>query len=361
MANIIIKITVILTFLFSILGCEKASTSSTIKPIDALKQHVSNLHNDDKFSGSILIAKNEEVLLHEAIGYFNRAEKKTLDTDAQFRLGSLNKMFTSIGILMLVEEGSVDLDETIGTYLPNFKNKSLSESVTVHHLLTHTGGTGDIFGPMFDKNKLSLKSHDDYVRLFEGREATMPPGNTFQYSNFGFILLGKIIENVSGQDYYAFLKENLFKKLGMNATGFEPEVRVSKNLTKGYMRLENKWVDNKDTLPWRGTAAGGAYSTTADLFKFAVALQNEKIISRETLDLATTKHIAMGDAGYGYGFGIFRQGDAFFYGHNGGAPGMSSWLSTYPNSGYIVIVLSNYDPPIADEIQRFYVEQLGFE
>lgn len=361
MSKTFTKITVILALLFHVIACEKASTSGAISPIDALKQHVFDLHNDDEFSGSILIAQNEQALLHEAVGYFDRAEKKPLDKDAQFRLGSLNKMFTSIGILILVEEGKVDLDETISTYLPNFKNKSISESVTVHHLLSHTGGTGDIFGPLFDQNRLSLKNHYDYVRLFEDRKATVPPGNTCQYSNFGFILLGKIIENVSGQDYYEFLKENLFNKLDMNATGFEPEELVSKNLTKGYMRVGDKWVNNKDTLPWRGTAAGGAYSTTADLFKFAVALQNEKIISKEILNLATTKHIAMGDAGYGYGFGIFGEKESFFYGHNGGAPGMSSWLSIYPNSGYIVIVLSNYDPPIADEIQRFFVEQVNLD
>ena len=361
MAKTITKITVILAMLFSIIACEKATTPSTSNSIDAIKQHVSDLYTNDEFSGSILIAQNEEVLLHEAVGYFDRAENKPLDIDAQFRVGSLNKVFTSIGILMLVEEGKVNLDETLNTYLPSFKNKSISESVTVHHLLSHTGGTGDIFGPSFDQNRLSLKSHDDYVRLYEDREATMPPGNTFQYSNFGFILLGKIIENVSCQDYYEFLEENLFNKLDMNATGFEPEERVSKDITKGYMRVEDKWVDNKDTLPWRGTAAGGAYSTTEDLFKFAVALQNETLISRETLDLATSKHTAMGDAGYGYGFGIFGEGESFFYGHNGGAPGMSSWLSIYPNNGYIVIVLSNYDPPIADEVQRFFVERANLD
>lgn len=98
---------------------------------------------------------------------------------------------------------------------------------------------------------------------------------------------------------------------------------------------------------------GGAYSTAGYLFKFAVTLQNEKIISRETLDLATTKHVAMGDAAYGYGFGIFGKRESFFYGHNDGAAGMSSWLSIYPNSGYIIIVLSNYDQPITDEVQRF--------
>ncbi|GEA07740.1 penicillin-binding protein [Alteromonas sp. KUL42] len=357
MAKTLTKATAILALLFSIIACEKASTSNTSSAINALKQHTFKLYSKDEFSGSILIAKNEEILIHEAIGYFDRAEKKPLDTDAKFRLGSLNKMFTSVGILLLVEKGKINLDEPMNTYLPNFKNKSISEFVTVHHLLSHTGGTGDIFGPMFDQNRLSLKSHDDYVRLYEDRGATMPPGNTFQYSNFGFILLGKIIENVSGQDYYEFLKENLFSELDMKATGFEPEERVSRELTKGYMRVEDKWVDNKDTLPWRGTAAGGAYSTTGDLFKFAVALKNEKLISKETLNLATTKHVAMGDAAYGYGFGVFGEGESFFYGHNGGAAGMSSWLSIYPKSGYIIIVLSNYDQPIADEVQRFYVEQ----
>lgn len=348
-------------FVMNISACGKAATSNTTNPIDTLKQHLIDLYNKDEFSGSVLVAKDEKVLLHQAIGYIDRVEKEPLDVDAQFRLGSLNKMFTSIGILMLVEEGKIDLNQTISTYLPNFKNKSISESVTVHHLLSHTGGTGDIFGPMYDQNRLSLKSHDDYVKLFEDLEATAPPGNTFQYSNFGFILLGKIIENVTGQEYYEFLKEKLFSKLDMNATGFEPEERVSKNLTRGYMRVGDKWVNNEDTLPWRGTAAGGAYSTTEDLFKFAVALQNEKVISKSTLDLATTKHVAMGDAAYGYGFGVFGEGSSFFYGHNGGAPGMSSWLSIYPNSGYIIIVLSNYDPPIADEIQRFFVEQANLD
>lgn len=123
-------------------------------------------------------------------------------------------------------------------------------AIARYHLLSHTGGTEDIFVPLFDQNRFSLKTHSDYVRLFEDREATAPPRKHFPILELWFYFAWENNRNVSGQDYYEFLKENLFNKLGMKATGFEPEEQVSNNLTKGYMRVEDKWIDN-NTLPWR--------------------------------------------------------------------------------------------------------------
>ena len=122
----------------------------------------------------------------------------------------MNKMFTAIATLQLVEAGKLSLDKPIGTYLPDYPNVDVASRVTVRHLLTHTGGTGDIFGPEFDANRLTLKEHTDYLKLYGTRGPDQTPGSEFEYSNYGFVLLGALIEKVSGVTYYEYVKEDDF-------------------------------------------------------------------------------------------------------------------------------------------------------
>ena len=345
----------------SITACGDSNVERLDVATEDLKEHIDQLFAQDSFSGEVLVAKGDTILLQHARGYTNRDTQKHLDGDEKFYLGSLNKMFTAVAILSLVEDGSVALSDTLDTYLPEFENKSLSSKVTVHQLLTHTGGTGDIFGPLFEKQRLTLHTHDDYVELFEGRAATQVPGTQFQYSNFGFILLGKIIETVSNQDYYSFVQQRIFQPLEMSNTGFEPSDSSVVGLVNGYMKQNDLWVTNRETLPFRGTSAGGGYSTVSDLFKFAKALRDGTLLRPASVAQASAPHVPMGDAAYGYGMGVFGEDKLRFFGHNGGAPGMSAWLAIYPETGFIVIALSNYDPPIADDVVRIFTEQMPFE
>ena len=182
----------------------------------------------------------------------------------------MNKMFTAVATLQLVEAGKLGLDDPIGKHLPDYPNKEVAEKVTVRHLLTHTGGTGDIFGAVFEQNRLKLRRHGDYVKLYGSNLLGFEPGARFEYSNYGFVLLGAVIEAASGQSYYDYVREHVFRPAGMTRRTRCRNPRTSRNGRRDTCGSDPApWEPNTDTLPWRGTAAGGGYSTVGDLMRFA--------------------------------------------------------------------------------------------
>jgi D-alanyl-D-alanine carboxypeptidase len=316
----------------------------------ALSARVDELAKNDQFSGAVLVARHGKVLLQKAWGRANRETGAPATLDTRFRIGSMNKMFTAVAILQLVEAGKLALDDPIGKYLTAYPNKDVASKVTVRHLLTHTGGTGDIFGPEFEKNRLTLRTHSDYLKLYGARALDGEPGKQFNYSNYGFVLLGALIEKVTGMSYYDYVESKIFRPAGMTSTGSLTEADSVPNRSTGYMKRDGAWVPNTDTLPWRGTAAGGGYSTVGDLLRFAEALEAGKLISKKTLAEATTPHLQ----GYGYGFGIRGEGPSRSYGHGGGAPGMNGELRVFPQLGTVLVALSNLDPPAATRVVDYY-------
>jgi D-alanyl-D-alanine carboxypeptidase len=318
----------------------------------ALADHAAERARADEFAGAVLVARHGKVLLNDAWG---RADRKagTANTPAsRFRIGSMNKMFTAVATLQLVEAHKLALDDPIGQHLPGYSNKEVAAKVTVRHLLTHSGGTGDIFGPEFDQHRLQLREHRDYLKLYGWRGLSFEPGSRFEYSNYGFVLLGALIEHVSGMSYYDYVDDHVFRRAGMRSTGSLPEAVDVPNRAVGYMRTSpgGSWEPNTDTLPWRGTSAGGGYSTVGDLLRFAQALESGTLISKATLAQATRPRQQQ----YGYGFGMQGQGRLGSYGHGGGAPGMNGELRILPELGYIVVSLSNLDPPAASELVEFF-------
>jgi CubicO group peptidase (beta-lactamase class C family) len=193
-------------------------------------------------------------------------------------------------------------------------------------------GIGDFFGPKFDATpKNRIRAIKDYLPLFADQPLKFEPGTSRAYSNGGYIALGAIIEKVTGQSYYDYVREHVFKPAGMeNTDSYEVDV-VTPNLATGYARGPNGVrVSNVYTAPARGSSAGGGYSTAEDLLKFTVAMRNNKLLSE-----AQTKRMLQG------GLGIA-----------GGAPGINAELEIDPASGYTIIVLSNYDPPSAANISQ---------
>jgi D-alanyl-D-alanine carboxypeptidase len=316
----------------------------------ALSARADEMVKNDQFSGAVLVARNGKVLLQKAWGRANRETGAANTLDTQFRMGSMNKMFTSVATLQLVEAGKLALNDPIGKHLTDYPNKDLASKVTVRHLLTHTGGTGDIFGPEFEQNRLTLREHGDYVKLYGARALTHEPGAEHRYSNYGFVLLGALIEKVSGMSYYDYVRAKVFQPAGMTSTDSLPETEKVLNRAMGYMRGESGWVANTDTLPWRGTSAGGGYTTVEDLLRFAQALESGKLISKAMLAEATKSQAE----GYGYGFGTQGEGAMKSYGHGGGAPGMNGDLRVFPQSGYVLVSLANVDPPAASRLLDFY-------
>jgi D-alanyl-D-alanine carboxypeptidase len=321
--------------------------------VAALSDHAEQRAAADEFSGAVLVARHGKVLLQEAWGRADRKSGTANTPTTRFRIGSMNKMFTAVATLQLVEAGKLALDDPIGKHLPDYPNKEVASRVTVRHLLTHTGGTGDIFGAEFDRNRLALREHRDYVKLYGSRGLTHEPGARFEYSNYGFVLLGALIERVSGVSYYDHVHDHVFRRAGMRSTGSLPESVDVPNRAVGYMRSSpagGAWTPNTDTLPWRGTAAGGGYSTVGDLLRFAQALSSGRLISKATLAEATRPHRQQ----YGYGFAVQGQGRLRSYGHGGGAPGMNGELRVFPRLGYVVVSLGNLDPPAASELVDFF-------
>jgi D-alanyl-D-alanine carboxypeptidase len=328
--------------------------------VAAAKKMLQQEVDKDRFAGAVLVTKNGKPILAEAYGLADRDHKVPNTLQTRFRIGSMNKMFTAVSILQLVQARKVGLDDVVGKYLTDYPNKDVASKVTIQHLLTHTGGTDDIFGPDFEAHRLELRTLQDYVKLYGNRELKFEPGKQFEYSNYGFILLGAIIEKVSGGSYYDYVRQHIYAPAGMNLTGSEPEDHEIPGRSIGYTKMDNgdQWRPNNDTLPYRGTSAGGGYSTVGDLSKFAIALQEHKLLNAHYTELLTTGKPETPDSSYAFGFGDHKINGTRCFGHGGGAPGMNGELQICPAVGYVVVVLANLDPPAASRISQFITNRL---
>jgi CubicO group peptidase (beta-lactamase class C family) len=283
----------------------------------------------DEFSGVVLIAKDSRVLFHEAYGNADREKKVPNRKDTKFNLGSINKSFTRSAIHQLEKQGKLGLDDPIKKFLPDYPNAQAAEKVTIRHLLNMASGIGDFFGARFDATpKDKIRTLRDYLPLFADLPLEFEPGTGNRYSNGGYLVLGLVIEKASGQDYYAYVRENIFEPSGMSNTDSYPRDADVPNLAWGYTREEGAGggrVLNHATLPGRGSSAGGGYSTAEDMLKYVLALKDKKIFLP---DVAS-------------GLGIA-----------GGAPGINAAVEWDPRAGYTLIVLSNFDPPTAGRTAR---------
>jgi len=313
-----------------------------------------------RFAGTVLIAKHGEPALAEAYGLSDRDHKAPNTLRTRFRIGSMNKMFTATATLQLAQAGKLGLNDPVGRYLTDYPNKDLAAKVTIYHLLTHTGGTGDIFGPEFQAHRLELRTLDDYVKLYGSRPLKFEPGSQWEYSNYGFILLGAVIEKVSGQSYYDYVRDHVYKPAGMTSSGSEPEDQAVGDRSVGYTRMGGASEHpNTETLPYRGTSAGGGYSTVEDLVKFANALAAQQLLDARYAEMLTTGKVdTPGGGRYAFGFEDRTVNGIRCFGHGGGAPGMNGELEICPTAGYVVAVLANLDPPAAGRISQFIVNRL---
>jgi CubicO group peptidase (beta-lactamase class C family) len=330
--------------------------------IAAVKALVEKDAAADRFSGAVLVAKNGRTIFSGAYGLADRQKKIPNTLNTRFRIGSMNKMFTAVSVLQLAEAGKIKLTDPVGKYITGYPNQEIATKVTIHQLLTHTGGTGDIFGSEFDTHRLELRTLNDYVALYGKRGPQFAPGSRWAYSNYGMVLAGVVIERVTHQSYYDYVQEHVYKPAGMTSSGSLPEDQAIANRSVGYMRSDSGgWTPNTNTLPYRGTSAGGGYSTVGDLVRFATALLGHKLLNASTTDLLITGKVGSGrgPAKYAYGFEDVRDKNGNGYvGHGGGAPGMNGDLRIYPKSGYIVAVLANLDPPAAQRISEFLDSRL---
>jgi CubicO group peptidase (beta-lactamase class C family) len=327
---------------------EKAAGS----PGQDIQAYLDSLATENKLSGAILIAKDGVPIASKAAGTANKATNAPNTLETRFNLGSLNKMFTSIAIAQLAQQGKLKFNDSISQRLPDYPNKEIGGKVTIHQLLTHTSGMGMYINDKYRAERATLTTVAAHFPLFVNDPLSFSPGEKFQYSNAGYMVLGAIIERLSGQDYYSFIKEHVFAPAGMTESGFYEPGKEIPNLAIGYTRMgpdgkrTEEIRDNTDRIEIRGGPAGGGYSTVGDLVKFHLALRDFKLLDREYTKLVTEGKVDAGPIGkYAYGFG-----DSFFdgkhiVGHNGGWPGVAANFEMYPELNYTAVVLMNADPP----------------
>ena len=329
---------------------------------EELDRKLEELTKQDRFSGTALIAKDGKPVWQKAYGLQDREQSVPVNLDTRFRLGSMNKMFTSVAVAQLVERGKFKFEDRLASVLPDYPNKEIAGKVTVHHLLTHTSGLGDIFTSEFWQKKDELRELADYLQLFVEKPLRFEPGNGWSYSNAGFIVLGLIIEKHSGQNYYDYIQRHIYDVAGMSSSSSLPRSERLPNIAVGYMRASSgEWTTNWSTMPYRGMSAGGGESTVGDLLRFANALRGYKLLSPEMTELITSGKPGTepgSPSQYAYGFSDRHAGQRRIVGHNGGAPGMNADLSILWNDGYTVAVLANVDPTVAQDAAQFAADRL---
>jgi CubicO group peptidase (beta-lactamase class C family) len=337
-----------------------AERMSEADALAALRAELDRRVAQDAFSGAVIVAKQGKPVFSQAYGLADREKKIPNQLDTKFRIGSMNKMFTATAVVQLAQAGKLQFSDPLARFIPDYPNSDLASKVTIHHLLTHTGGTGDIFGPEYSRHRSSLRELKDYIDLYGRRGVVFEPGARWAYSNYGFVLLGRVVEIVSGQSYYDYVRQHIFKAAGMSSTDSFPESQEVPGRSTGYTKQDGSALHpNTATLPPRGTSAGGGYSTVGDLLRFANALTAHKLLDAQHTELLTTGKVAApGEGKYAYGFVDTAEGGVRSFGHGGGAPGMNGDLRIYPEPGYTIAVLANLDPPAATEITKFISERL---
>jgi CubicO group peptidase (beta-lactamase class C family) len=315
--------------------------------ITELGKYLDQAIKADRFSGTVLVAKNGVPIFQRAAGLANVEKRIPNQIDTKFNLGSDNKLFTQIAIGQLIEGGKVRFDDTIGKFLPDYPNKEAAHKVTVRQLLTMRSGIGDFFGPKFDATpKERIRTTKDYLALFADQPLEFEPGSRQQYSNGGYIVLGAIIEKASGQDYYDYVREHIYRPAGMANTDSYDRDSVVSNRATGYTRDDGRGEGprrlNRETLPGRGSSAGGGYSTALDLLKFSIAVHANKLLGPKYTTWFVTRQEPDQAEGPASGQRTF--------GWLGGSPGVNAALMSNATTGYTLIVLSNYDPPSAEEV-----------
>jgi CubicO group peptidase (beta-lactamase class C family) len=291
-----------------------------------------------------MIARNGRPVFAYAGGYADRSRhvRNTLHTG--FDLASMGKMFTIVAIAQLADAGKIDFKAPLSAYLPDYPNKSLADRVTIEELLTHTGGTGDIFTEDFERRRASLRTLDDYIALFGARDPAFEPGSRRAYSNYGFILLGKVVERVSGESYGDYLVRHIYRPAGMRDAGLLPKGHPPR-VAIGYTLVHGKLTSRAFTLAEPGTSAGGGYASVFDMVKFAQALRDGRLMSPDRFTTLAQGSALIGGKSYRYDFGDKTGTGVAFIGHSGGNLGVSGDFHLFPQSGYTLVVLTNFGPP----------------
>jgi CubicO group peptidase (beta-lactamase class C family) len=322
--------TIILFFLLSVL-CVAQDIAAKVDEYINAQMKLGN------FSGSILIAQGDKILVSKGYGMANLELDVSNTPQTKFRLGSVTKQFTSMAIMQLQEKGLLNVNDPIKKYISDYPN---GDKITIHHLLTHTSGIPNLTDfPDFTETMMIPSPVEKTIERFKNKPLEFEPGEKFSYSNSGYVLLGYLVEKISGKSYESFLNENIFQPLNMTNSGYDHNSTILKNRASGYS-LGKDGLINAPYIDMSLPIGGGAlYSTVEDLYLWDRALYTEKLVSKASLEKMFTPF----KEDYGYGWAITELFNRKRVSHSGGINGFSCNISRYVNDDVCVIVLSNIE------------------
>jgi CubicO group peptidase (beta-lactamase class C family) len=312
--------------------------------LDEVHAYVSRLGDANKFAGVVLVERKGAPEFLHAYGMANKERGVKNTANTRFNVGSITKSFTAVAVMQLVEVGKIGLDDPMSRYLPAFP-PDIADRVTVRHLLRMESGYGDYFGsPVFQARRPVMRTLDDFLDVFTDFSLDFEPGTDRQYSNTGYAILGGIIEKASGMTYFDYVEKNVFARAGMTGSSF-PEYAAARDddgIAMGYTNdgprgLRGYRETNLEMFTVRGNPSGGSYSTARDLVRYTRALRGNELLNAANTTLLLN---------------FFQEGEdrPSRRGIAGGAPGVSAVLLEDTSAGCTVVVLSNYDEPLGENI-----------
>ena len=302
----------------------------------------------DEFSGVVLISENGKIVFNNAYGYADRETKIAVTAGTGFRLASVTKLFTLVSIMQLYDEGKIGMDDTLGKFLAGF-SPDISKKVTIRHLLTMSSGLGDYRQDKeYEKNPLAYSSVNDYLKVIRKEKLEFEPGSKFRYSNSGFVVLGAIIEKVSGKNYYQYIKERIFQSSGMSQSYF-PKPAPDGNQALPYRKNDTgKYERVKELYP--ASPSSNAVSTSGDLLKFLTkACTTNELMS----DKAKALFFSQYDGNFTGDWETLKKTTRKDFGWVGGLPGESTLAMYKISNNLAFIILSNFSdvsPDVLDNI-----------
>ncbi len=317
---------------------DAASDTERSEIANQLEQRFDSYAQAERYSGAVLVAQDGDILLSKGYGMADREAGVANGSDTRFRIGSLTKQFTAMVVLVLQEQGLLNIADPVCDYI-DYCPTSWS-SITIEQLLAHTAGVPDFTHfPDYESTKHIASSLNSTIDRFRERPLEFEPGTDWNYSNSGYVLLGQVIENATGQEYADVVQETIFDPLGMADSGYDSG---SSGVAVGYKNLAGQLADKIDmSIPH---AAGALYSTANDMLTWDHALSAGVLLSPELQEVMFTRHADIpqsGGMGYGFGWILGDINGRQVQTHNGGIDGFVANITRFPDDNAVIIVLSN--------------------
>lgn len=301
-------------------------------------EYLSALVKQGRFTGSALVARAGKVIFSKGYGLANAELDVPNAPQTIFRLGSITKQFTAAAILLLQERGKLSVQDPICKYVDNCPGAW--GEVTIHHLLSHTGGVPNFTSfPDYQPKMMMPVTTQDMIARFKDKPLDFKPGEKWSYSNSGYFLLGYLIEKAAGESYESFVQKNIFEPLKLTSTGYDHFGTILKKRATGYSLSKGKMVNSVYLDMTQPYSAGSLYSTVEDLFLWKEALYSGKLLSAKSLEAMMTP--VKND--YAYGLGVQTKSGRKMISHGGGINGFSTFIARFADEKVTVVVLRNAD------------------